>query len=316
MTHPGNPDLAGNTNLSVDELATGNEKLRGHLAMILFAALISGSFSLGSMAMPHVGAAALNTVRLLMAAVVMAIVTLVLFRRLPMPSVAPWRFAILGFLMGAYFVAMFTALKYTSPVSTSAVFTLIPMMSAGFGYLFLRQTVRPVVIVSLLIAGCGSIWVIFRGDFNAIMAFDIGFGEYIFFLGCVCHAAYAPLVKKFSWGEPVVLTTFWTSIGAFLAVALYGAREVISTEWTSLPLIVWISIGYLAVFTSAGTFFLVQFASLRLPASKVLSYGYLIPVFVILYEGLLGHGWTSLAVLAGAVVTVLGLVVVAFAPDR
>lgn len=305
-----------NTNLAVNELAIGNQKLLGHLAMILFAALISGSFSLGAMAMPHVGAAALNTVRLLLAALVMAAVTLALFRRLPMPKVAPWRFGILGFLMGAYFVAMFTALKYTRPVSTSAVFTLIPMMSAGFGYLFLRQTVRPIVIISLLFAGCGSIWVIFRGDLDAILAFDIGFGESIFFLGCVSHAAYAPLVKKFSWGEPVVLTTFWTSIGAFLAVAIYGAGEVVSTDWVTLPSIVWISIGYLAVFTSAGTFFLVQFASLRLPASKVLSYGYLIPIFVIVYEGLLGHGWTSAAVLTGAVVTVLGLVVVAFAPDR
>jgi len=307
---------SGNTNLTVNELAVGHQKLLGHLAMILFAALISGSFSLGAMATPHIGAAALNALRLLLAALVMAIVTLVIFQRLPMPKVAAWRFGILGFLMGAYFVAMFTALKYTSPVSTGAVFTLIPMMSAGFGYLFLRQTVRPIVIVSLLIAGCGSIWVIFRGDLDAILAFDIGFGEAIFFLGCVSHAAYAPLVKKFSWGEPVVLTTFWTSIGAFLAVAIYGAGEVVSTDWVSLPAIVWISIGYLAVFTSAGTFFLVQYASLRLPASKVLSYGYLIPIFVIVYEGLLGHGWTSTAVVAGAIITVLGLVVVAFAPDR
>ncbi len=307
---------AANGNATAADLATGHDKLLGHLAMILFAALISGSFSLGAMAAPHVGAAALNAVRLMLATVVMASVTLVLFRRLPMPPAAAWRFGVLGFLMGAYFVAMFTALKYTMPVSTSAVFTLIPLMSAGFGYLLLRQTVRPVVIVSLLIAACGSIWVIFRGDVRAILAFDIGFGEAIFFLGCVCHAVYAPLVKKLSWGEPVVLTTFWTSIGAFLAVSIFGIGEVISTDWLSLPPVVWGSIGYLAVFTSAGTFFLVQFASLRLPASKVLSYGYLIPVFVILYEGLLGHGWTSLTVMAGAVVTVFGLVVMAFAPDR
>jgi drug/metabolite transporter (DMT)-like permease len=306
----------GSSKLAVDELASGNEKLLGHLAMILFAALISGSFSLGSMAMPHVGAAALNAMRFLLASLVMAAVALAFYRRLPLPKQAPWRFGVLGLLMGIYFVAMFTALIYTSPVSTSAVFTLIPMMSAGFGYLFLRQTTRPIVIVSLLIAGCGSIWVIFRGDINAILDFDIGIGETIFFFGCICHAAYVPLVKKLSWGEPVILTTFWTTVATFLAIALYGAGEVFATDWTSLPPIVWISICYLAVFTSAGTFFLVQFASLRLPASKVLSYGYLIPVIVIFYEGLLGHGWTNLLVLAGALVTVLGLLIVAFAPDR
>jgi len=298
------------------ELARGTEKLLGHLAMILFAALISASFSLGGMAVPHIGPAALNAVRFLLASLVMAAVALVFFRHLPMPHRAPWRFGVIGMLMAIYFITMFTALKLTTPVSTGAVFTLIPIMSAGFGYFLLGQTVRPIVLVSLVIAGCGSIWVIFRADIDAILGFDVGLGEAIFFVGCICHAVYAPLSKKFNWGEPVVLTTYWTTVATFLAIALYGAGEIVATDWTALPAIVWITMGYLAVFTSAGTFFLVQYASLRLPASKVLSYGYLIPVFVIVYEGLLGHGWTSPSVLAGAIVTVFGLIIVAFAPDR
>ena len=298
------------------DLASGAEKLLGHLSMILFAALISGSFSLGAMAVPYIGPAALNAVRFLLASLVMAAVALALFRRLPLPARAPWRFGLIGLLMAIYFITMFTALGLTTPVSTGAVFTLIPIMSAGFGYLLLRQTVRPVVVLSLMVAGCGSVWVIFRADVEAILSFDVGLGEAIFFLGCVCHAIYAPLSKKFNWGEPVVLTTCWTTVATFLAIALFGMGEILATDWMAIPAIVWLAIGYLAVFTSAGTFFLVQYASLRLPASKVLSYGYLIPVFIIVYEGLLGHGWASLTVLAGAIVIVFGLIIVAFAPDR
>ena len=54
---------------------------------------------------------------------------------------------------------------------------------------------------------------------------------------------------------------------------------------------------------------------MRLPASKTLAYGYLTPSFIILFEGLLGHGWATASVLAGAAVTVLGLAVMAFARD-
>lgn len=299
------------------ELAVGREKRNGHLSMVLFAALISASFSLGSLAAPHIGSSALNTVRFLVAVMVMATVTFALYRRLPIPNAAPWRFAILGALMAGYFIAMFIALKITDPVSAGAVFTLIPLMSAGFGYLFLRQTVRPVVIVSLIIAGLGSVWVIFRGDLQALLSFDVGLGEVIFFAGCICHAAYAPLVKKFNRSEPVVQTTYWTTIATFACVLLagLGTGEIVSTDWMSLPGIVWIAVLYLGIVTSAGTFFLVQYASMRLPASKVLSYGYMIPVFVIVYEGVLGHGWASISVLAGAVLTVMGLVVMARAPD-
>jgi drug/metabolite transporter (DMT)-like permease len=96
---------------------------------------------------------------------------------------------------------------------------------------------------------------------------------------------------------------------------LYGASEIAATDWTSLPPIVWVSITYLAIFTTAGTFFLLQFATMRLPAAKVLAYGYLTPTMVILYEGLLGHGWASMSVVAGAAVTVGGLAVLIAAPD-
>jgi hypothetical protein len=34
------------------------------------------------------------------------------------------------------------------------------------------------------------------------------------------------------------------------------------------------------------------------------------------FEGVIGHGWTSLSVAAGAAVTVLGLAVLAALPDR
>ena len=54
---------------------------------------------------------------------------------------------------------------------------------------------------------------------------------------------------------------------------------------------------------------------MRLPASKVLAYTYLTPCYIILFEGLLGHGWAGPSVAAGALVTVLGLVVLALSRD-
>jgi drug/metabolite transporter (DMT)-like permease len=217
--------------------------------------------------------------------------------------------------MAVFFVTMFVALRLTDPVSTGAVVTLLPVLAAVFGFLFLREVPRPLVIASLVLAGAGAIWVIFRGDLEALLSFDVGSGELIFLAGVACHAAYAPLVKKFNRGEPVVAFSFWTLLATGLCIALYGARDIAETDWSALPAAVWIAVGYLSVFTTAGTFFLLQFAALRLPAAKVLAYNYLTPTFVILYEGLLGHGWTSASVLAGALVTVTGLVLLAVASD-
>lgn len=296
--------------------AIGRDKLHGHLAMLLFAALIAGSFSIGKLALPHIEPAPLNAIRFMIGALIMGTVAFGLRRETYAFPQAPWRYAILGALMAVYFVSMFVALKFTSPVSTSAVFTLMPILTAFFGYLILRQIVRPMTAISLAFAGVGSIWVIFRGDPDAIMAFDIGAGELIYFVGCIAHAIYAPLLRRFNRGEASTVFTFFTIAATAVWITGYGVADILATDWLSLPPIVWIALAYLALGPTATTFFLVQFASMRLPASKVLAYGYLVPVFVILYEGLAGHGWVSLSVILGALVTCLGLVVLYFAPDN
>lgn len=295
--------------------ASGRQKLLGHLAMIGFASFVAGSFSIGALAAPYVGPTALNAMRFVLGTSIMgALALFVLKGRISSPG-AEWRFLVLGGLMAVFFVTMFVALRMTDPVSSGAVFTLMPIMSAFFGWLFLGQVPGRIVILSLLIAGCGAVWVVFGGDLNALLSFDIGAGELIFLVGVACHAAYAPLVRRLNRGEPVLAFTFFTLLGTLAGLVLYGASEIVATDWTSLPPIVWVSIAYLAIFTTAGTFFLLQFATMRLPAAKVLAYGYLTPTMVILYEGLLGHGWASMSVVAGAAVTVGGLAVLIAAPD-
>lgn len=295
--------------------ATGQQKWLGHLAMLLFAALIAGSFSFGALTAPHIGAAPITAVRFVLGAAVMAlVVTLTVRSGLRWPQ-QPWRFLVLGGLMGVYFVTMFIALGIAKPVSIGAVFTLNPFFSAIFGYILLRQVPRPIVLVSLLVAAAGAVWVIFRGDWNAMLRFEIGQGELIYLFGVICHAAYAPLVRKFSKGEPVAVSTFWSVAATALLVSLHGWSDIGQTDWTELPAIVWIAVAYLGIVTTAFTLFLLQFASLRLPAAKVYAYGYLTPAFIILLEGMIGHGWAAPVVMAGALITVLGLVVLALSPD-
>lgn len=291
------------------------QRLLAHLAMLLFAALIAGSFTTGALAVPFLAPAPLNAIRFAMASAMMGVAAFGFARhRFALPA-APWRFGITGVLMAIYFVTMFVALTMTKPVATSAVFTLIPLMTAGIAYFLVGQKSGPVVLLSLLVAGLGAIWVIFRGDLGAMLAFDIGQGELVYFVGCFAYAFYTPLLRRFSRGEPSLVASFWTLTASSLWITLYGFPEILAVDWLNLPPVVWWTLLYLAVGPTAICFFLIQFATHHLPAAKVIAYGYLVPAFVILLEGLAGHGWTTLSVLAGALVTVLGLVVLAAQRD-
>lgn len=311
-----NPSVETPVSESIHNYAIGKQKILGHLALVLFATLIAGSFSLGSIAAPYLEPAALNAVRFFIGASLIGIAChFVLPGGLTVPP-APWRFLVLGAFMAIYFVTMFAALQTTTPVATGAVFTLVPFMTAVSGYLILKQNSKPLVLFALAVGAIGSVWVIFRGDLQAILGFHVGQGELIFFIGCIGHAIYAPLIKKFNRGEPLILFTFWTVVGILLFITAYGINDILATDWTNIPLFVWGVIAYLATFTTAVTFYLIKFASMRLPAAKVLAYGYLVPVIVIVMEGLAGHGWASMTVLIGAIVIVLGLVILVVSPDE
>lgn len=285
-----------------------SQPARGHLAMLLFSALVAGSFSLGAMAAPYVSPSALTVLRFAMAAVLVGAVAAATVGIPRSAWAAPWRYGVLGGLLACYFVLMFWGLQTAKAVPTSAVFTMTPLMAAGFGWLTLRQITTARMAAALGIGAVGSLWVIFRGDLGALMRLEVGRGEVIYFFGCVAHAIYAPMVRKLNRGEPAVVFTFGVLLAGFVMLTLFGAHEVVATDWRAMPGIVWVCLIYVSVVASAVTFVLLQYAALRLPSAKVMAYTYLVPTWVILWEITLGRPAPPLIVLGGVALTVVALV--------
>ena len=283
------------------------ESQRGHLAMLTFSALVAGSFSLGSMAAPLIDPLALSALRFLIAGALVgaaAFATTGITRR---ALDAPWRYMVLGSLLAAYFVLMFQGLKTAEPVATAAVFTLTPIMAAGFGWLTLRQRLTARMGAALAIGAIGALWVIFRADPARLFSLHIGMGEAIYFAGCVAHALYTPMVRKLNRGEPAVVFTFGMMVAGWLLLTGAGLPAIRATDWTALPPIVWVTLLYTAIFASAATFVLMQYATMRLPAAKVMAYTYLVPSWVILWEIALGRAAPPSLILGGIALSVTAL---------
>lgn len=275
--------------------------------MLAFSAMVAGSFALGSLAAPHISPTALNAVRFVLAGALLTVVATASGRVTCTSLVAPWRYLVLGGLMISYFVLMFEGLKTAPPVSLSAVFTLTPLMAAGFGWLLMRQRMTGRMALALAVGAAGALWVIFRGDPGALLALEIGRGELVYFVGCAAHALYTPMVRRLNRGEPALVFTLWTNLAGMVLLLLWGWRDIMATDWLALPGIVWLTIVYTAVAATAATFVLLQFAAMRLPSAKVMAYTYLTPSWVILWQISLGQGAPAALILVGVALTVLAL---------
>ncbi|AXT35421.1 DMT family transporter [Phaeobacter sp. LSS9] len=280
---------------------------RGHLAMLVFSALVAGSFSLGAMVANDIAPMALNAIRFVIAAVVIGIAAQLTHGLRRQDFVATWRFLVLGGLFAIYFVLMFYGLQTAAPVSAAAVFTLTPVLSGVFGWILLRQITTWRMALALAIGAVGAIWVIFRGAPSAIWAFEIGRGEMIYFWGCVAHAAYTPMVRLLNRGEPAVVFTFGMLVAGAIILLVVGWGDIRATDWTGLSPLVWVVLLYVALIASAATFVLLQYATLHLPSAKVMAYTYLTPSWVILWEIALGRPAPSGIVALGVVCTIWAL---------
>lgn len=282
---------------------------RAHLAMICFAFLISTSFTLGEAISPAIDPVVLTFLRFALAAAIFGGL-LALSRAKPgFPRpVDLARHGWLSFLLVVYFVTMFEALRLTDALSTSAVFTLAPPMTALMSWIALRQRLTARQSSALLIAGLAAVWVLFDGEVDRLLGFTVGRGEAIFFVGCVTYAAYSPSVRRLSDGQDLIVLTFWTLVVGTVMLAVYGWRLIEATDWRAIPVTVYLGAVHLAVFTTAISFYLIQYASLRLPGAKVMAYTYLIPAFVLLQESALGEPWPSWPVLVGVLVIASAMV--------
>ncbi|MBU2865926.1 DMT family transporter [Pacificibacter marinus] len=277
--------------------------------MLVFSFLVAGSFSLGGLAMKTdtISPIAFNSMRFVIATCAVGVLAMATGGIPRFALRAPWRYAILGGLFALYFIMMFIGLETAAPISISALFTLTPLMSAVFGYFIMRQITTKRIAFALAVGASGALWVIFRADISALLAFEVGRGEMIYFIGVVGHALYTPLVPRLNRGERTFVFIFLILIATTLVALAFGASDIMTTNWTSLPGIVWIAMGYTAIIATTFTATLLTFASVRLDSAKVMAYTYLTPSWVILWEIALGNGVPPALIFGGIGLTILAL---------
>lgn len=280
----------------------------GHIAMLSLSFLVAGSFSLGSTIAHLAPPDALTALRFSVGAILMGSIAVLSGKVKVDHFKRSWRFLPLGGLFSIYFVTMFEALKITQPVSTSAVFTLAPPLTAIFSYFILSQVSTKRISIALIIGAIGALWVIFRAELSAFLNFNIGKGEAIFIIGVMAHALYTPLFRKLSKGDPVIVSTFGVMLGGALVLWAFSFNNIVATNWSSLPVSFWLVFIYLVIAASSLTFFLLQFAALRLPSAKVMAYTYLVPSWVIFWEFARGNGLPDIKILIGIAITTLSLI--------
>ena len=156
----------------------------------------------------------------------------------------------------------------------------------------------------------GALWIIFRGDPARLIGLEVNIGDGIFLAGCVGFGVYGPMIKRLHRGEPVLVLTFWTLVAAALWLVAASNVKLWRTDWSGVEVVVLGGIVYLAIFPTIISFFITQYTTLRIGATRVQAYSYALPAIVLLLDLALGKPAPPLMTVPGLAIVLLASLVV------
>lgn len=281
-----------------------------HGLMLLMVLLVSSSFPVGAEISGKLPAEVLMFVRFFLASLIFLPFVLLRYTSIcPTPKLL-LRYAILSLPLVGFFWCMFEALQYTTALNTGALYTTVPAITAVYAWLVNKYKVKRAQALGLCLGSLGAIWIVFRGDINALVSVEVNRGDWIFFCGCLCMGLYNPLVQKLYIKQPVMLMTFWVTLSGSFWLLLISLSSLQHIVWAEVPYPVWGWVFYLALFTTLVTFFLVQLGTVNIGAVKVASYSFLTPIGVLLLGMFMGTEEGALYLLPGIGLVILAMLMV------
>jgi drug/metabolite transporter (DMT)-like permease len=187
--------------------------------------------------------------------------------------------------------------------------TSSPVFAIILAAIFLKEPIKPLRIVGVLLCLGGIVWLLSQGSWERLKAFRFSAGDGWVLLGALSFAIYNTFVKRKPAGvHPLsfLFTVFATGTVLLLPFYLIELTHAAPVHWnTNLVLIIL----YLGAGASVIAFLCWNMAIARLGAARTALFGNLIPVFSILEAVLiLGEQFTMVHVLSGMLV-IAGVVI-------
>lgn len=259
-------------------------RLRAHVGMLCWALLVGLSFPAVGLLGNDLPPLSLTALRFAIAAVAFLPV---FGRHLAWPSARGWLlYLAMGASLGAFFSIMFWAAHRVSSLSMAVLFVSVPLLAYGLGRGFGVERPAPAMLGCLLLGALGALglaWAESRGSGQALRP---GFGELLFFLGCLCSALY-PVLSK--WGlergwlhRASVPRAFWSLCLGALASAALGICLENPMQLLRLGSQELLVVTYLGILSTSATFWLQQHATRLLTPGGITAYSYLVPFVAML----------------------------------
>lgn len=200
-------------------------------------------------------------------------------------------------------LAFFKGLSLSTPINSSVIITLSPVLLLVLSAIFLNEKITWLKSLGIFLGLCGALVLILFGIKEQPNAPNIPVGNLLFIVNATSYSLYLilvkPLVSKYS---SITLMKF-LFLFAFIINLPIGITEFAEVTWTDLPFSdIW-RMAFVVICTTVMTYLLNIYALKQLRPSTIGAFIYLQPVIAVLFAVLVGaDSITALRIGAAALI--------------
>jgi len=192
------------------------------------------------------------------------------------------------FGMAANMLAFFHGLNLTTPINASVMMVTSPMVTLLLTVIFLKEKLHWKRILGLLIGFSGTVLMIIYGKGDTASAPNPLFGNFLIFINAASFACYLVIVKKLTQiYHPFTFIKWMYTLGV-LMVLPFGLPQVLEMPFSTIPSSGYLSIAYVVVFVTFGTYLLNIYAIKVLKPTTVAVFVYFQPLLATIIAVILG----------------------------
>ncbi|MFT4800743.1 MAG: drug/metabolite transporter (DMT)-like permease [Flavobacteriaceae bacterium] len=182
----------------------------------------------------------------------------------------------------------FKGLSLSTPINSSVVITLVPVILLILSVIFLKEKITWRKYVGIGLGLLGALFLIFFGMKIQNNAPNIPLGNVLFLVNATSYSIYLiivkPLVKKYN----SITLMKWLFLIAFIINFPIGINEFIAVEWSQLPVGIISKLAFVVIGTTFFTYLFNIYALKQLQPSTIGALIYLQPVIAVLFAIIVG----------------------------
>jgi len=258
--------------------------LTENIILFIWVSLMASSFVVSEQLLPYANPIASTGLRFILATLMM----LVFVNKASLQQINArilWQYSIISLLLVLFFLGLFEALKTTTAMKTSVIYTLVPLCSVVLAFFTLKVVTPLKLIFAFIIGSIGAILVLFSSTEQVLTFGQWQIGDSIFLGACCCLSLHVILIKKWANNVPARLGAFLIMLlGSILLLPfLLLLGDLNNVAWQHQQF--WQVLLYLTVFTTVATFILQQYLLKIVGPNRLLAFTYLIPILVMIPQG-------------------------------